>query len=324
MKPHRRQPDKEKSPSNSPECLPANLEFEGDSQADGLPSRIARYSRAKERALAMRDYLVTIGETKAFEAAGLLQACGNYLHFRHYYTVDQVRLHAAHFCKQHLICPLCAIRRSSKTLERYLERFHVIQAARPDLKPYLTTFTVLDGPDFWERWRHLYACFQVLKDRRRNFLSGSRSAPWTEFAKVAGAVGSYEFKRGKGSGLWHPHLHMVTLCASSPNQYALRSEWEAITTDSFMVDVRPFYKGQPPAEGFMEVMKYAVKFGSMPLPDNWEVAQSLKGARLLFSIGEFRGVEVPDKLTDEPLDELPYFDLFYRYISESGYNLVHS
>ena len=31
-----------------------------------------------------------------------------------------------------------------------------------------------------------------------------------------------------------------------------------------------------------------------------------------------------DKLTDEPLDELPYFDLFYRYISESGYNLVHS
>ena len=157
-------------------------------------------------------------------------------------TVDQVRLHAAHFCKQHLICPLCAIRRGSKTLERYLERFHVIQAARPDLKPYLTTFTVLDGPDFWERWRHLYACFQVLKDRRRNFLSGSRSAPWTEFAKVAGAVGSYEFKRGKNSALWHPHLHMVTLCASSPNQYALRSEWEAITGDSFIVDVRPFYE----------------------------------------------------------------------------------
>ena len=47
----------------------------------------------------------------------------------------------------------------------------------------------------------------------------------------------------------------------------------------------------------------------------------MKGARLLFSLGEFRGVEVPDKLTDEPLDELPYFDLFYRYISESGYNL---
>ena len=209
-------------------------------------------------------------------------------------------------------------------LERYLERFHVIQAARPDLKPYLTTFTVLDGPDFWERWRHLYACFQVLKDRRRNFLSGSRSAPWTEFAKVAGAVGSYEFKRGKNSALWHPHLHMVTLCASSPNQYALRSEWEAITGDSFIVDVRPFYEGQPPAQGFMEVMKYAVKFGSMSLPDNWEVAQFLKGARLLFSLGEFRGVEVPDKLTDEPLDELPYFDLFYRYISESGYNLVHS
>ena len=41
----------------------------------------------------------------------------------------------------------------------------------------------------------------------------------------------------------------------------------------------------------------------------------MKGARLLFSLGEFRGVEVPDKLTDEPLDGAllrPVLPLYFR------------
>lgn len=322
MKPGKRRSHKDQSPSDSKDILAGDLESERDSQADGLPTRIARYGRAKERALAMRDYLVALGESSAFKAAGLLQGCGNYLHFRHYFTVDEIRLHAACFCKQHLICPLCAIRRGAKALEAYLERFQVIQQDRPDLKPYLNTFTVKDGADLGKSFKHLCDSFQVLKDRRRNFQAGVRGAPWTEFAKVAGAVGSYEVKRGKGSGLWHPHVHLVALCATPMDQQALRDEWQAITGDSFMVDVRPFHEGQDSAQGFMEVMKYAVKFGSMSLADNWEVAQLLRGARLLFSLGAFRGVQVPDKLTDEPLDNLPYFDLFYRYFSGAGYALT--
>lgn len=302
--------------------LAAELDTGKEDQAECLPSRIARYSRAKERALSMRDYLLTLGESSAVKAAGLLQGCGNYLHFRHYFTVNQVRLHAACFCKQHLICPLCAIRRGSKTLEAYLKRFRAVQAERPELKPYLLTLTVRDGADLDERTSHLLHAFQVLKYRRRMFLAGVRGAMWTEFAKVAGAVGSYEFKRGKGSGLWHPHLHMVGLCASPPDQADLRREWEAITGDSFMVDVRPFHEGQDPAEGFMEVFKYAVKFGDLSLADNWEVAQYLRGARLLFSLGAFRGVQVPESLTDEPLDDLPYFDLFYRYFAGLGYAMT--
>lgn len=304
------------------DSLAAGLESERDSQAEGLPTRIARYGRAKERALAMRDYLVSLGERSASEAAGLLQGCGNYLHFRHYYTVDQVRLHAARFCKQHLICPLCAIRRGSKTLQAYLTRFQVIEREPRGLKPYLLTLTVRDGADLAERWEHLGRSFQVLKDRRRYFLAGNRGAPWTEFAKVSGAVGSYEVKRGKNSGLWHPHLHLVVLCAASIDQQALRDEWQAITGDSFMVDVRAFHAGQDPAEGFMEVFKYAVKFGDLSLADNWDVARFLRGSRLLFSLGDFRGVVVPESLTDEPLDGLPYFDLFYRWFSECGYTMT--
>lgn len=40
----------------------------------------------------------------------------------------------------------------------------------------------------------------------------------------------------------------------------------------------------------------------------------LEGKRLLGSAGCFRGVEVPDELNDELLDDLPYVDLFYRFL----------
>lgn len=302
--------------------LADELDTGKDDQADSLPARITRYSRAKERGLAMRDYLSSLGGVAALKSAGLLCNCGNYLHFRHYFTVGQVLLHAACFCKQHLICPLCAIRRGSKTLEAYLERFQVIQRDFPLLRPYLLTLTVKDGPDLGERFRHLNRAFSVLKDRRNCWNKGKRGASWTEFAKVKGAVGSYEIKRGKGSGWWHPHVHMVALCENSIDPVAIKREWETITGDSFMIDVRPFRPNQEPADGFMEVFKYAVKFSDLSLADNWEVAQLLRGSRLLFSLGVFRGVQVPESLTDEPLESLPYFDLFYRYFTDFGYTLT--
>lgn len=317
----KRRCSKDLPPSESTNILAGDLETEGEDQAVNLPARISRYSRAKERALAMRGYLLGLGDS-ALKAAGLLGGCGNYLHFRHYFTVNQVLLHAACFCKQHLICPLCAIRRGSKALEAYLERFGVICRELPLLRPYLLTLTVKDGPDLPERWQHLTRSFKVLQKHRHRWLSKVRGAPCTEFAKVQGAVGSYEVKRGKGSGLWHPHIHMVALCQSPIDPVALKREWEAITGDSFMVDVRPFRSGQEPAEGFMEVFKYAVKFSDLSLADNWQVAQFLRSTRLLFSLGVFRGVQIPESLTDEPLDNLPYFDLFYRYFGETGYTLT--
>jgi hypothetical protein len=297
------------------------LETGKDDQAESLSARIARYSKAKERAEAMRDYLGTLpaSNLRAAKARAKLSDCGNFLHFRHYFTVGQVRLHAACFCGQHLICPLCAIRRGSKNLTAYLERFRAVQAERPELKPYLMTFTVKNGPDLKERMDHLRGCFRMLQDRRRRWEAGCRGAPWTEFARVAGAVGSYEVtNRGQG---YHPHIHMVALCASEPSQTALRAEWEGITGDSFMLDVRPFLEDQDPALGFMEVMKYALKTSDLSLPDNWHAAQVLGRSRLLFSLGCFRGVNVPEALTDEPLEGLPYFDLLYRYFRSLGYSL---
>ena len=314
----------DEDPSQPESCysLATSQETGEIDQADSLPTRISRYSRAKQHALGMLNYLSTLSDDRAESALARLLTCGNYLHFRHYFTESEVRLHSASFCKQHLICPLCAIRRGVRSLTAYLERYRYLIAHAPELSPYLITFTVRDGDDLSERFSHLTESFKRLQIHRRHWLSGGKRAKYTEWSRVSGGVGSYELKRGANSGLWHPHVHLATLCAVAPDQQALRAEWEAITGDSFMVDVRPFTPDQDEAQAFMEVMKYAVKFSDLSYPDNWHVAQELRNRRLLFSFGCFRGVKVPQELTDEPLENLPYLDLFYRYFSDSGYTIT--
>ena len=299
---------KKKTPVNA--IILAEEAFTGVDEAGLLGERIARYGKAHARSLMMLEHLRDAPSPASTKTAASLASCGNYLHFREYFTVGKVRLHNATFCKQHLVCPLCAIRRGAKALGAYLTRWQVIQQERPELRPYLLTLTVKNGPDLEERQAHLTKSLRKLLDKRRNFNAGSRGHPWTELCKAQGAVYTLELTN-KGNG-WHPHCHMIVLASSQPSQSDLSAEWLRITGDSMIVDCRPI-TGDP-SEGFMEVFKYAVKFSDLTLEDNWHAAQVLKGKRLLNSFGLFRGVEIPDSLLDEPLDELPYWDRFYRYL----------
>lgn len=291
-----------------------SLDVGQDGEASGieaLPRRVNRYGDAKKRALDVADYIgAQPGEGALFKR---VSECGEYLVFRHYFTVDEVRLHAAQFCTKHLLCPLCAIRRGSKALQAYLPRYEAIRASEGRLRPFLVTLTVKDGPDLAERFKHLMNAQRELWKRRHrgrgSVLDGVHAAVW-----------SYEVKRGAGSGQWHPHLHMVAMAETAPGQERLSREWHAITGDSFVVDVRPIDEADP-ASGFLEVFKYALKFSDMEVADTWEAFRVLKGRRLVGSSGLFRGIEIPENLLDEPmLDELPYIDLFYSYTG-SGYSL---
>ena len=293
---------------------PAQLELDGVSEGiEALPGRLSRYGKAKKIALDVVDYMEMTQEHQA--TAKRVKTCGDYLVFRHYYTVDQVRLHGAQLCCKHLLCPLCAIRRGSKALKSYLDRYEVIRAAKPALKPFLVTLTVKDGPDLSERFKHLFKAQHELWKRRSRIYASALDG-------VAGAVWSYEIKRGKASGEWHPHLHMIALAESMPDADQLSREWHKITGDSFIVDVRPINQADP-VSGFMEVFKYAVKFSDQPPADTVHAWQILRGKRLLGSSGEFRGVEVPDNLLDDPegLQDLPFFQLFYKYLG-SAYGLM--
>ena len=200
-------------------------------------------------------------------------------------------------------------------VKAYMDRLEVIKAANPRLRASLVTLTVKDGPDLLERFNHLYRSVQRLHKTRTG--KGQKS----EACKASGAVWSYEFKRGANSGEWHPHVHAVWLHEADLDSRSLSREWHAITGDSFIVDVTPFHDQENVITGFLEVFKYAVKFSDLPLADNWHGFQVLAGKRLIASFGDFRAVEIPEGLLDEPLEDLPYIEHFYRFIAGAGYAL---
>ena len=282
---------------------------------EDLPARANRYGKAKKSALDVADYMKSVQHLQQFHIAALygdtladLRACGDYLVFRHYFTVNQLKLHGASLCRKSLLCQLCAIRRGSKALQAYSERWKVIHAEKPLLRPFMVTLTVKDGPDLFERFCHLKSSLQYLFKKKQLGRSSSISG-------VQGAVWSYEFKRGKGSSLWHPHVHMIALAESAPSSKHLAEEWHNITGDSYIVDVRPieYNDGDSHISGFLEVFKYALKFSEQSPADTVHAWLTLKGRNLLGSSGCFRGVKVPESLLDEPLEDLPYVDHFLRY-----------
>lgn len=308
-----RPPPRDEGAPPSADSLAAEAERGADSYQN-LPRRLARYGVAKERAVAMRDYLAGVSpqSRESQRAASELHNCGSYLVFRHFPASDRAALVGFRSCKQHLLCPLCAIRRGAKMLARYVERFQIVTNEQPELRAFMVTFTVKDGPDLEERFRHLQKALKTLH-KRRHYPDIT-----SEIQKVAGAIWSYEVKRGSSSGLWHPHVHAVYLATDEIDAARLAQEWYAITGDSFVLDVHEMY-GEPIA-AFCEVFKYAVKFGDLPLPDNWAAAQLLRKRRLVASFGCLFGVEIPDELTDEVSDdELDWIEELYRWERGAGY-----
>lgn len=268
----------------------------------GMPEKLKRYSTARLRALEMTEYCKFQQNVKI---SNKLENCANYLVFRHYFRIDEVRLHAAQFCKKHLLCPMCAIRRGAKMLKAYLDKYEQVYSL--ELQPYLVTLTVKNGNDLSERMQHLRASMRKMAQQRRDALKGQ---VFVEFAKSVGGFHSVEVtNRGNG---WHPHVHMIWLCKVPPNQALLSREWECLTGDSFVVDVRQL---SDPVEGFIEVCKYALKFSDLSLSDNYHAFEVMSGMRLIDSHGVLRGVEIPDNLLDEILDSEPYLELFYRYLN---------
>lgn len=305
----------------------------GFDESGKLPDRLKRYGFARERAL------INVSEIEArINALGVspwskhlesvkpkVAACGHQLGFKHYYTVGKVRLTSANFCKNHLLCPLCAIRRGSKTLEAYLSRYEVIMSENPGLKMSMLNLTIKNGQDLSERFEHLKKSLSVMLERRRKARKGQRG--WhSEFAKIAALVGSIETTKdgaldGSASG-WHPHAHIIVLHYDRFDYQALQAEWLKITGDSHVLKVIPAQHPNDPAQDFLEVFKYALKFSELSPSENLDAYEVMRGKHLLFQGGLFRGVDVPEDLTDTPLDQLPYIELFYQYISGSGYNLT--
>lgn len=292
--------------------------------------RIAKYSGLKKRSLEMRDFLrdlsndipALMGDGKrnistemdeAKRVSSELSGCANYLVFHNYYTVEQLRLSKVITCKRHLLCPFCAARRAAKQVEKNGDRIKKVLEENKNLIPVMITLTVKNGEDLEERISHLRKSFGKLQQKRKDALRGKTE---TEFTKVTGSMFSYEVTN-KGNG-WHPHIHMIALLDDYIDQGKLSREWEAITKDSKIVDIRKITSKTSDnldiSDALLEVFKYAVKFHDLDLELTWEAYRTLKGKRLLGSFGTLYGSNSePESLLDDLLDDLPYIEMFYKF-----------
>jgi hypothetical protein len=276
------------------------------------------YGSRKARAVDMSEYVNTQRDPKKRpdieKVFTNLKHCASYLVFHEYLSIEEIRLVKAHTCKQHLLCPFCAMRRSGKFVAKNLPKVEQVVNENRARIPAMVTFTVKNGPDLRERFNHLRRAHKRLNQRRRDSLKGQKHSEW---AKVAGGITSYEFTK-KAEGDWHPHIHALVMLDDFIDQKALSAEWLDITGDSYIVDIRRI-KGKPNAggldiaSGLLEVCKYALKFHDMSLPDTWIAYNVLKTRRLVDSFGLLRGVKLPDNLLDDALEGLAYIERHYRY-----------
>lgn len=288
------------------------------------------YALLKKRGAVMAAYVAEVRDEfpnrpDILRVHADLANCATYLVFHQYVTRDELRLAKAFTCKKHLLCPFCARRRAGKAVAKNQDRIIRALTENSRLKAVMVTLTVKNGSDLGERQGHLKKAFKRLLERRRDCLKKGRGR--TEFRKVAGAVFSYEFtNHGEG---WHPHMHILALVDTWIDQKALSDEWQDITGDSFIVDVRRIKPNKTHetldiTSGLLEVLKYAVKFQDLSTELNWQAYETLKGQRLLDSFGVLRGITEPDNLLDDLIEDLPYLELFYRYSYRKGaYDLTH-
>lgn len=308
--------------------------------ADQHKDRITRFGILKHRSKQQENYLWTLAKykenyqndkpneesIKATKAAQKLLTCGNFLLFKNFYTINEVKLSKFIACSQHLLCPFCAGIRASKAIQKYTERVDEVLKQNRKLKVALLTLTVKNGHDLQERSSHLITSLRTLIKRRQDYKKKGRG--FNEFCKIDGAMYSYENTYNEQTGEWHPHVHMLVLLNDWIDQEQLSETWHEITGDSFVVDVRRVKKSKEfgYTKAAAEVCKYALKFGDLTVEKTWEAFKILKGKRLSGAFGSLYGVKIPENLADEMPDDqdLPYLEMLYKFVfgKHSYYDLA--
>lgn len=186
----------------------------------------------------------------------------------------------------------------------------------------------------------------TLTYRDTEALDGCVERGWRDFRKLRqrklweqalGCLATMEIQRGQGSGLWHPHLHVLVArpsctclrgrrldddgprcshgrvrCPHALNQCCISEAWREITGESFVVDIRAARaeEDRSMAGAVREVVKYCTKLTEVSSKqredgrsDVLELHRAIRGRRLLTTTGVFRGLVEPvtaEELLDEP------------------------
>jgi hypothetical protein len=249
--------------------------------------------------------------------------CGSWLHFREWQNTGDTRLMNANFCKRHLLCKACAVRRAAKMNAAYLPKVEQVIKDKPDLIPVMITLTLKNGEDLTERKLLLQDAIKAMYAAARKAAKNPDKNLPIEWNKVEGALNAIEVTYGKGG--WHVHCHAFCLLTDYIDREKLSAEWLRFTGDSFIVHVRKCDQGDAKA-GLIEVLKYSCKFSSMTPAQVWEMHCVFYGAsRLINPMGCLRGVKVGPLESDDIEDQSgPYRDFLAIWLhSESKFRIEY-
>lgn len=283
--------------------------------------RLRRLACHKQYTQELVQWLINQGVR--FPAIERLHHCHTQLYFVYDPTQARLRLSHTYACHLPLLCPLCAIRRAAHAGESYQHRTQTLFAQHPEAILSYAVFTIQNQANLAERFAHLQHHARILLARRRAAASARRGhrqfqyATPSSFAPVLAGAYSFEVKRGANSGLWHPHLNLLLLSSQVIEPQQLSAEWLALTHDSSVVYCQP--RPADPST-FVEIFKYALKFSDLSYADTWHVYQTLRGRKLLGSVGAFRGL--PLASPEAPVVRASA-ELLYHY-GNGAYRLIAS
>lgn len=207
--------------------------------------------------------------------------CGSSCHVEYSPSTKRYRPRA-HYCRDRL-CQPCGLAKSA-TVTRNVTR----HCAGRDVRFY--TFTLRHSPtSLSDQIDRLYRHFLAFRRRQR------------ARARITGGVAILEVTKGRDLQ-WHPHLHCIIEGSYYPQQ-ELSSDWLAVTGDSYIVHVKPIA-----ADG--REVRYACAYAGKPLDASCcgspgeiaEVAAGIRGRRICFTFGSWRGLDLDAPDPDAPDD----------------------
>lgn len=174
------------------------------------------------------------------------------------------------------ICPRCGKVRT-RQLRVKLEKLVALIDS-----PRMLTLTLASSNDpLSDQLARLQECFRRLRRRKK----------WK--SKITGGLNVVEITWNHARHQWHPHIHAL-IDGDYWKQSEIADEWETVTGDSRIVDIRMIY-GRQAAIGY--VTKYVAKsqLSEHIPPDRIvEWAMNTHGARMVGTFGTLHGVKVKE------------------------------
>ncbi len=223
----------------------------------------------------------------------------------------------SYYCKSRF-CSICAKLRALAWLSKLVPLLKDFMDK--GYKVFMVNYTIKDQAD-------LQVGLDALLNAWRYMTNGEKTLR-KEFRKLnCGGVRSVEVKIGKGSGLWHPHIHSIVLCKVPKGEKVKQFKdykklWEIAVRSAFgcskgseklgSVDVRGIKarNGKDLIGAIVETFKYISKFDWLKLDTVRvkELIEKTKGRHFISSWGELYGLnkqveELLARTSEEELKE---------------------